>query len=134
VYFGGALGGAYDESQADVVLYGYPNDSAGCTLAVGDVQGDGYDDLAVGMCAEDVGQRGMVSIFDRDPLMDPLASGALDDPLVMDVTIHGSSGDYPGESMAFVGDLITSSDEPGVFVPALPGTRRGFDALTGGVS
>ncbi len=90
---------------AAVVVVGSPDDSAGYTLAVGDILDDGLPDLAIG--APDSGGWGQVYVFGRDNLIAaPVALASM-----ADATLSGEEvDDWFGAGLA-AGDLDGDGDD-----------------------
>lgn len=101
--FSGPLAGAMDASMAVAVLDGEDDgDRAGGAISVGDVDGDGYSDLAIGAhLAEDWGgsETGLVYLV-HGPVSGSFDLGAAD-------TLYrgDSDADYAGTDVSIAGDV-----------------------------
>ncbi len=92
-------------------------DGLGAALAVGDVDGDGIDDLVFG--APEAGGTGAVYLHEG-----PVSAGVLDDAALALARVDGeASGDEAGAAVAFAGD--TDGDGYGDVLVGAPGADRG---------
>ncbi len=104
-------GGAYDMSSADYTLTGdhEPNEAGTAAALIGDIDGDGLADLAVGAPSNgDNGfEAGAVYVFSGIDLMDSALDGAAGVELAEATRVlYGESdGDYSGTTISSAGDL-----------------------------
>ncbi|MCP4810721.1 MAG: hypothetical protein GY884_35755 [Proteobacteria bacterium] len=137
VVYGASLG-SMDLGDADVVIRGEAGQELGRSVAVGDVDGDGRDDLVVGAA----GGAGLVAVFDGATLGSAASLADADSTLVGD-----AEGDEVGRTLALgdvdadgTQDLViggatesfaNSSDRGTVHVVLASGLVPGETSLTG---
>ncbi len=120
LFLGGSTlpdGGAIQQS-ADAYFMTQESSVCPCTVAgIGDIDGDGYDDIAIGLSQSDVGgtDSGAVYVFYGDNA-GWAGQISLDDA---DVLLEGAPGDMAGSSLDTAGDL--NGDGYDDFVIGAPG-------------
>jgi hypothetical protein len=104
LFFGGTLSGSLSAADADTLMWGDASgDTAGSSVAiVGDVDGDGYDDLLIGAPTSDLAgsDAGAVYLFTGTPSW-------VDSTMALsDATLVGeAAGDSAGYRVAPAGDI-----------------------------